>query len=165
MAQLDARSSGRIGVRALTYYMVTTILAAIVGIVVVLLIHPGDPKIKNVVSAPQSEDTKVSTLDAILDIVRNMVPENLVQACFQQVQTTYVKKEVIIIGESASQRGYKLEPTLVYKDGTNVMGMIVFCITFGLFAGNIGPHGKIMIDFFVVLNEIVMKLVSFVVMW
>lgn len=93
-----------------------------------------------------------------------MVPENLVQACFQQVQTSYVKKKVVMIG-SANQSEYILEPTLVYKDGTNVMGMIVFCIIFGVLAGQIGPRGKLMVDFFVVLNEIIMKLVTIVVVW
>ncbi|OXU18613.1 hypothetical protein TSAR_005532 [Trichomalopsis sarcophagae] len=165
MAQLDARSSGRIGVRALTYYMATTVLAALVGIAVVLLIHPGDPSIKNIVAQGAGDEAKVSTLDAILDIIRNMVPENLVQACFQQVQTTYVKKRLVLIGESPSHRsGYVLEPALVYRDGTNVMGMIVFCISFGLLAGHVGPRGKLMVDFFVALNEIVMKYSPFGIM-
>lgn len=93
-----------------------------------------------------------------------MLPENLVQACFQQAQTTYVKKKVVIIG-STNQSDFIMEPTLVYKDGTNVMGMIVFCITFGLLAGQIGPRGKLMVDFFVVLNDIIMKLVSIIVIW
>ncbi|XP_032680350.1 excitatory amino acid transporter-like [Odontomachus brunneus] len=165
MAQLDVQRSGRIGIRALTYYSVTTILAAIVGIAMVLMIHPGDPQIKTTVAAVvRAEETKVSTVDAILDIIRNMVPENLVQACFQQVQTSYVKKKVVVIG-SSNQSEYIMEPTLVYKDGTNVMGMIVFCIIFGVLAGQIGPRGKLMVDFFVVLNEIIMKLVTIVVVW
>ncbi|XP_014476899.1 PREDICTED: excitatory amino acid transporter-like [Dinoponera quadriceps] len=164
MAQLDVQRSGRIGVRALTYYSVTTILAAIVGIAMVLMIHPGNPQIKTTVAAVvKAEETKVSTVDAILDIIRNMVPENLVQACFQQVQTSYVKKKVVVIGSNQSE--YIVEPTLVYKDGTNVMGMIVFCILFGVLAGQIGPRGKLMVDFFVVLNEIIMKLVTIVVVW
>ncbi|XP_058809921.1 excitatory amino acid transporter-like [Phymastichus coffea] len=165
MAQLDARSSGRIGVRALSYYMATTVLAAIVGIAVVLIIQPGDPKIKNAMHVAQADNAKVSTLDAILDIVRNMVPENLVQACFQQVQTTYVKRKVVLMSESPSQNAYTLEQSLVYKDGTNVMGMIVFCISFGLIAGQVGPKGKLMVSFFVELNEIIMKLVSLVIVW
>ncbi|KAH0951206.1 hypothetical protein HN011_008864 [Eciton burchellii] len=164
MAQLDVQRSGRIGVRALTYYSVTTILAAIVGIAMVLMIHPGDPLIKNTVAVMvKAEETKVSTIDAILDIIRNMVPENLVQACFQQVQTSYVKKKVVVIG--SNQTEYILEATLVYKDGTNVMGMIVFCIIFGVLAGQIGPRGKLMVDFFVILNDIIMKLVTIVVVW
>ncbi|KAI4503328.1 hypothetical protein M0802_001550 [Mischocyttarus mexicanus] len=163
MAQLDVRSSGRIGFRALAYYTVTTILAAIVGIAMVLIIHPGDPRIKNVIISPSTED-KVSTLDALLDIVRNMVPENLVQACFQQVQTSYVKKKLMVIGNT-NQSHHVLEPILVYKDGTNVMGMIIFCISFGVIAGQLGSKGKLMIDFFVILNEIVMKFVGIIIVW
>lgn len=71
MAQLDARSSGRMGMRALVYYITTTILAAIVGIIMVLLIHPGNPLIKSHVES-KPDETKVSTLDAILDIVRSL---------------------------------------------------------------------------------------------
>lgn len=70
MAQLDARSSGRIGFRALTYYMATTILAAVVGIAMVLIIHPGNPEIKPQVIDTLGEEAKISTIDAILDIIR-----------------------------------------------------------------------------------------------
>ncbi|PBC34364.1 Excitatory amino acid transporter [Apis cerana cerana] len=163
MAQLDPKGSGRMGYRALLYYTVTTILAAIVGIVMVLIIHPGDPRIKSVITAHKADYTKISTLDAILDIIRNMVPENLVQACFQQAQTTYVTKEVAT--GTASEITHIQEATLVYKDGTNVMGMIVFCITFGLVAGQFGAQGKLIVDFFMILNEIIMKLVGIIIMW
>ena len=50
------------------------------------------------------------------------------------------------------------------KDGTNVMGLIVFCLAFGLLVGQLGPEGKIMIDFFSALNDIIMKMVE-VIMW
>ncbi|CAG2064116.1 unnamed protein product [Timema podura] len=69
MAQLDARCSGRMGMRALIYYITTTVLAAIVGILMVLMIHPGDPRIKTQVEGASTRQD-VSTLDAILDIVR-----------------------------------------------------------------------------------------------
>jgi len=71
MAQLDARCSGRMGYRAFAYYMATTVLAAIVGIIAVLIIHPGDPSSKvKIMSTIKAADTRVSTMDAILDIIR-----------------------------------------------------------------------------------------------
>ena len=70
MAQLDVRCSGRMGFRALVYYMITTVLAAMTGIAMVLLIHPGDPKSKRLITVQYTNDVKVSTLDAILDIIR-----------------------------------------------------------------------------------------------
>lgn len=44
LAQLDAKSSGKMGSRALLYYFATTMLAAFLGIVLVVVIHPGNPK-------------------------------------------------------------------------------------------------------------------------
>lgn len=69
LAQLDPKSSGKMGSRALIYYFATTILAAIVGIVMVISIHPGDPNIKEGLHHAK-EDKKVSTLDAFLDLIR-----------------------------------------------------------------------------------------------
>nr|CAD7425217.1 unnamed protein product [Timema monikensis] len=126
MAQLDARCSGRMGMRALIYYITTTVLAAIVGILMVLMIHPGDPRIKTQVEGASTRQD-VSTLDAILDIVRNLFPDNLMQACFQQVQTTYKKVPQALVFHGPNNSGvttpdFIMKRSLVYKDGTNVMG-------------------------------------------
>ncbi|KAG8181608.1 hypothetical protein JTE90_017728 [Oedothorax gibbosus] len=171
LAQLDPKSSGKMGARALTYYFATTILAAIVGIVLVLIIHPGDPSIKEEVGTG-TEEKKVSTLDAFLDLIRNMFPENLLQACFQQAETSYSREKPKIVkfsnetelGSLINETQYITKRSVVYKDGTNVLGLIVFCIAFGIFCGNMGPDGRIMVHFFVVLNEIVMKIV-YLIMW
>ena len=67
------------------YYMSTTIIAAILGVILVIVIHPGDPKLKeNLGEGTKNDD--VSSLDAAFDLIRNLFPENLVQACFQQVE-------------------------------------------------------------------------------
>ncbi|TRY87798.1 hypothetical protein DNTS_015704 [Danionella cerebrum] len=136
LAGLDARSSGRMGTRALVYYMSTTVIAAVLGVILVLGIHPGNPKLRSnyVSSAPKNQE--VSSLDAFLDLIRNLFPENLVQACFQQ----------------------KLE----LKWGMNVLGLIGFFITFGICMGKMGERGKLMSDFFNILNEIIMKMVSMI---
>lgn len=52
----------------------------------------------------------------------------------------------------------------VLRLSAHVPGMIVFCLAFGLLAGQMGPKARLMVDFFVVLNDIVMKLVG-VIMW
>ncbi|XP_069696625.1 excitatory amino acid transporter-like isoform X1 [Periplaneta americana] len=169
MAQLDARLSGRMGTHALLYYVTTTVLASILGIVMAVVIHPGDPNLKTHVEG-ESTDIEVSTFHAMLDIMRNLFPDNLIQACLQQVQTTYKKVEVNKallsheLNSSNDSPDFILKPELVYKDGINVMGMILFCMTFGLLAGHMGAKGKIIVDIFVALNEIVMKFVG-IIMW
>lgn len=87
LAGLDAKSSGRLGTRAMVYYMSTTVIAAVLGVILVLAIHPGDPKMKEQLGDGQKHDD-VSSLDAFFDLIRNLFPENLVQACFQQVKYT-----------------------------------------------------------------------------
>lgn len=90
LAGLDAKSSGRLGTRAMVYYMTTTIIAAILGVILVLVIHPGNPKLKENLGEGEKND-EVSSLDAAFDLIRNLFPENLVQACFQQVRTNRSK--------------------------------------------------------------------------
>ena len=68
----------------MVYYMSTTVIAAILGVVLVLAIHPGNPKLKANLGSGRKND-EVSSLDAFMDLIRNLFPENLVQACFQQV--------------------------------------------------------------------------------
>ncbi len=67
------------------YYMTTTVIAAVLGVILVLLIHPGNPKLKENLGEG-AENDEVSSLDAFFDLIRNLFPENLVQACFQQVR-------------------------------------------------------------------------------
>lgn len=84
LAGLDAKSSGRLGSRAMVYYMSTTMIAAVLGVILVLVIHPGNPKLKENLGQGEKNDD-VSSLDAFFDLIRNLFPDNLVQACFQQV--------------------------------------------------------------------------------
>lgn len=53
---------------------------------------------------------------------------------------------------------------LVYKDNTNILGLIVFCTAFGILCGQMGDEAEPMVRFFAVLNEIIMKIVG-LVMW
>ena len=70
LSQLDVGSFGRIGLRALAYYITTTCCAVIIGICCVLAIHPGDPSIKGKLGAGE-EDRRVLTIDAFLDLIRS----------------------------------------------------------------------------------------------
>ncbi|XP_036445152.1 solute carrier family 1 member 9 [Colossoma macropomum] len=162
LAGLDARSSGRMGTRAMVYYMSTTVIAAVLGVILVLSIHPGNPKLRATQVSTGPKDQEVSSLDAFLDLIRNLFPENLVQACFQQVQT--VLKKVAVPVENQTEPIFINKKKLEFKWGMNVLGLIGFFITFGICMGKMGEKGKLMTDFFNILNEIIMKMVS-MIMW
>uniref|UniRef100_A0A8C3RLY9 Amino acid transporter n=1 Tax=Chelydra serpentina TaxID=8475 RepID=A0A8C3RLY9_CHESE len=180
LSGLDAKASGRLGTRAMVYYMSTTIIAAVLGVILVLAIHPGNPKLKKQLGEGKKND-EVSSLDAFLDLIRNLFPENLVQACFQQIQT--VTKKVLVppqteeppnvtdsvfalmnetMIEAPPEAQLVIKKGLEFKDGMNVLGLIGFFIAFGVVMGKMGDQAKMMVDFFSILNEIIMKLVTMI---
>lgn len=69
MSSVDRKVYGKIGLRALTFYMVTTLLAAFTGIVLAVLIQPGNSS--RTVSVSSSGDAQsVQTVDSFLDLIR-----------------------------------------------------------------------------------------------
>ena len=67
LASLDANATGRVGRRALIYYMATTLLAVILGIALVSTIKPGS---SGSVDGDKKDSEPYRTLDAFLDLVR-----------------------------------------------------------------------------------------------
>lgn len=68
LSAMDTRASGRLGVLTITYYLWTTFIAVIVGIVLVLIIHPGTGSEKD---GHHSHSGPVMTsADALLDLIR-----------------------------------------------------------------------------------------------
>lgn len=174
VAALDSNVSGKIGLRAVVYYFCTTVIAVILGIVLVVSIQPGvTQKVDEIDRTGSSPD--VSTVDAMLDLIRNMFPENLIQACFQQYKT--MREEVKPPSEpgmniteasvtpamtTAISKNETKEYKVVgmYSDGINVLGLIVFCLVFGLVIGKMGERGQILVDFFSALSDATMKIVQ-----
>ncbi|KAG8126777.1 putative Amino acid transporter protein [Naja naja] len=87
MASLDSSASGKMGVRAVIYYMMTTIIAVFIGIFMVLIIHPGKGSKKGFQG--EGKIDQVHATDAFMDLIRNMFPPNLIEACFRQYKTQY----------------------------------------------------------------------------
>lgn len=88
---MNFKATGKIGVRAVSYYLITTFMAVILGIILVLTVQPGVDRNKmNATVSTQQSNSKLrstTTTDTMLDLVRNMFPPNIVQACLEQFQT------------------------------------------------------------------------------
>ncbi|XP_013917799.1 PREDICTED: excitatory amino acid transporter 3 [Thamnophis sirtalis] len=52
----------------------------------------------------------------------------------------------------------------MYSDGINVLGLIVFCLVFGIVIGKMGEKGQVLVDFFNALNDATMYIVQ-IIMW
>ena len=74
--------SGKVGGRAVAYYMSTTIAAVILGIVLVTTIKPGVGASEDDVRQEGVEKRNITTADTLMDLVRNCFPPNIVQVRF-----------------------------------------------------------------------------------
>ncbi|KAI6239646.1 Amino acid transporter [Aphelenchoides fujianensis] len=132
------RPPGQMGIITVGYYATTTVLSTIGA------------------SYEMHEHSAVSPLDTFLDVIRNMFPENVIQATFQRVQTDYYQ---------VKRTGQKDAPPITkkriaYVEGMNILGVIVFCTGFGIVISQFGERTRIIVDFFVILEAVIMKLVE-----
>ncbi|CAO1311165.1 unnamed protein product [Diamesa serratosioi] len=178
-ASLNAKMNGKIALRTLCYFGATSLFNAILGICLVTLIHPGDPGMHS--NMENVANTKsLNLMDSLLDLGRNIIPDNLFQAAFQQAHTVYVSKEINfeLNDTLQSQRLLSVNANPVqelkedeemirviqYRPGTNTLGIVVFCLVFGTLLGTIGEKGQVVVSFFNAIFEVIMKMVSGV-MW
>ncbi|GAB0209535.1 mitochondrial enolase superfamily member 1 [Grus japonensis] len=181
IAALDSKASGKMGVRAVVYYMSTTIIAVLIGIIVVVIIHPGKGTKENM--HREGKIVQVTAADAFLDLIRNMFPPNLVEACFKQFKTNYEKRmfkvdissndtstvasilsSVSEAMETLTRMKEEIVPVPGSVNGVNALGLVVFSISFGLVIGSMKEQGQALKDFFDSLNEAIMRLVA-LIMW
>ncbi|XP_016091280.1 excitatory amino acid transporter 4 [Sinocyclocheilus grahami] len=187
ISSLDSKASGKMGIRAIVYYMVTTFIAVFIGIVMVIIIRPGKGSRDSPVASSGSIEP-VQAADAFLDLIRNMFPPNLVEACFKQYKTLYKKivltKNVTImvnatdnfnstdliqvsnlstILQTIQETVEEVVPVSGSSNGVNALGLVVFSMCFGLVIGNMKQQGQALRDFFDCLNEAIMRLVAIII--
>ncbi|XP_030028877.1 excitatory amino acid transporter isoform X2 [Manduca sexta] len=164
-ASLNAKMSGKIAVRTLLCFILTSMFNAFLGILLSVLIHPGQPELKDESVGNIEGKRDHNILDSLLDIGRNIFPDNIVQAAFQQAHTVYVEKSNIFAKNATDN---DTVPDLVrvvsYRSGTNTLGLVFFCLVFGSLLGTLGSKGQVVIDFFQAIFEVIMKMVTGV-MW
>lgn len=89
IASLDISLSRKIGFRAVAFYLTTTFMAVVLGILLVSLIKPGEGGKHE---AGTGATKNVNTVDTLLDLIRNIFPPNVIQACLEQSSTSLTLK-------------------------------------------------------------------------
>lgn len=67
VAKLDTKTTGKLGRRTVIYYLTTTFIAVVIGIILVVSIRPGD---KAGEKEPKDDAKHINPLDSILDLFR-----------------------------------------------------------------------------------------------
>ncbi|KAK9519902.1 hypothetical protein VZT92_022603 [Zoarces viviparus] len=181
LSSMESKACCRIGVLTVTYYLWTTFIAVVVGIVLVLIIKPGVGM--EMESNRLGGGPVMTSADALLDLIRNMVPSNLIEATFQQYKTdlipifkvqarTVQTNFVYVFPDESDPKGRTayLEltppPDVTYKTSPgssqqmNVLGIVVFSAIMGLLLGRMGERGAPLISVCQCINECVMKIIN-----
>lgn len=134
----DIRGVGRLGRMTLIYFLLTTVVAVIIGTVLVVTIAPGS-RVAGIVEMPDERVERKSTahpMETILELVvgnpkdpgSGMIPSNLFQA----------------------------------GHATNVLGLIVFSLFLGGALTTLGERGRQVIEFFGTLTDAILQMVRLV---
>jgi len=171
VGSLDMSLSGKVGGRAIAYYMSTTVLAVILGIILVTAIQPGSAAIKGDDDEIEGvgESRNVTAADTLMDLTRNLLPPNLIQAAVQQYRTVlkYPGEE----NTTDPRTGQLRDPANLYTwsiggeytAGTNILGLVFFAVVLGITLAMMEERGKPLLDFFTCLSEAMMKITTWVI--
>lgn len=171
VGSLDMSLSGKVGLRAVAYYFTTTIVAVILGIILVVTIHPGVSGQNKSDKTLNSRD--VTTPDTLMDLIRQAVPPNIVQATMQQYRTALIKpqcKDDNCTGYTDEDNQWRdpADPlTWKFKGewtaGSNILGLITFAIILGVSLAKLGEKGKPLLEFFTSLSDAMMVITTWVI--
>lgn len=157
--------NGQIAIRTLIFFCTTSLFNSILGTLLVVMIRPGEitaheKMVDHVNASGINAAGTTGLLDSILDLGRNVIPDNLFQAAFQSTQTVYEQDT----NPFRSNMNAGLVKAVKYRAGTNTLGIVFFCVLFGTVLGIIGEHGKLVAEFFQTIFEVIMKMVTGI-MW
>ncbi|XP_076880876.1 excitatory amino acid transporter 5 [Brachyhypopomus gauderio] len=180
LSSMESKACCRVGLLTVTYYLWTTFIAVVVGIVLVEIIKPGQgtEAERNRLSGPV-----MTSADALLDLVRNMIPSNLIEATFQQYKTDLIPvlrtqlstrqpSFIYLVPDEGRSEGravlLELTPPPNVHYGTqpgssqqmNVLGIVIFSATMGLLLGKMGERGAPLVSVCQCINECVMKIIN-----
>lgn len=121
IGSLDLTLSRKIGVRAVAFYLTTTFLSVVLGIILTVTIQPGlsrgDTSNRTSENHFSHKPHVSTTVDTLLDLIRNLFPSNIVQACTQQYQTNLTQQSE---NHSTGKIGALADPS-------DALNLIIFC--------------------------------------
>lgn len=139
----DITKLSRIGVKTISYYLITTVLAITIGLVLVNVFKPGE-------SFPQEKRMEMMEKYALDIESKKLAVDNLKSDSPLQFMVDIVPEN--IVGAAS--------------DNTNMLQVIFFALLFGL-AIILVKHPKVSIvkDFVEGLNEIILKFIDFIMLF
>ncbi|KAJ8921827.1 hypothetical protein NQ315_008459 [Exocentrus adspersus] len=149
IANLDLSLSGKIARRAVCYYLTTTPMAVVLGMILVVTIKPGKGNVGDWDTDPNGTKSNANTADTLLDLVKNLFPPNLIEACIFQHRTVSLNDTT------------KSETEIIQT--TNILGLVAASVGIGIALAQLGEETKTLANFFHSLMAVMMKVTTWVI--
>ncbi|KAJ6637409.1 Excitatory amino acid transporter 3 [Pseudolycoriella hygida] len=164
IGSLDLSLSKKIGARAVAFYLTTTFLSVVLGIILTITIQPGasrsDTSNRTIDTEFSHKPHVSSTVDTLLDLVRNLFPPNIVQACTHQYQTNLTQQAG---NPSADIYTWRISSDS-YIEGLNIMGVVAMSCIFGVATSVLRDSVNNISITISQFDKIIMKLTSWVIL-
>ncbi|KAM6942740.1 excitatory amino acid transporter 3-like [Xenentodon cancila] len=169
--RLRSAVARNLAIRTGIYIISTTLMAVVVGMILVLVINPGWD---HAVQFGDEDKEFFSTALVLRDFLtkyeltfnvtffsthRNMFPESAILACFQQYKTVVVE----VPGEDdENESAFRLVDTRV--SGANIVGLVFWSFIFGIYLANKAEEGQVILESLEEVNKSFKVLFSWI-MW
>ncbi|KAK6194908.1 hypothetical protein SNE40_000441 [Patella caerulea] len=157
-ATLDPKVNGKISLIALVYILVTHVIACSIGVVLSIVIKPGVGDTIN--DGFYKNENMLQTQDIFVDLLRNLFPNNMVEATFQQAQTKYSKMSETVIRNTSeglvTENMVTVTKSNGHTGGINVLGLITISAIFGIAVSRVKEKATIFLQFFTGATEVIL---------
>ncbi|XP_029135545.2 excitatory amino acid transporter 3-like [Labrus bergylta] len=106
------------------------------------------------------DDESFSSALALMDLIRNMVPNDLILATFQQYKTRIMEFELDEDELNSTQIHTEVRLVGEYIEGVNILGLIIAAAVIGICLRRMGERSKPMVDVVIALNKLTNILVQ-----
>ena len=114
-----------------------------------------------------NDSINITTADTLMDLVRNLIPPNIIQATMQQ-QVTAVTFDPTLKNKNNGTIQDKNDTTTwnfntSFQDNTNILGLIAWSLVFGIGIAVVGEPAKPLVDFFTAIVEVTMRMTMWII--
>lgn len=162
---LDPKSNGKVSAVGFTYIFITNTIGALIGLAGGLIARPG--RDGNLAPSEFEQPTsQLETQDILVDLIRNLFPDNLFEATFRKSQTMTKPLDKTNSTNTTVERDVTAEVKkyVAPVDGTNLLGLIVACTLFGMALTALAERGRPLVDFCVCVYDTTIVIVRWL-MW
>ncbi|GFU33946.1 hypothetical protein NPIL_5551 [Nephila pilipes] len=145
------------------FFLGLSTMSAIMGASAGHLVHPGRKITSGNIQAQSTLSGRRGViLDSMLDLLRNAIPGNIIEATFTK-EFTHVEMFNLTnsLDNNPQNPGIIYKKSIQKKSGVNFMGLLCFSILFGCALATLGDKGEALHQVIDQLNAVVMKIMHY----